>query len=61
MNQRSFQSRKFLFALFFTLAGTGLLVGSYITGEQWVWLAAAVMSLYGGANVLNRYVTKGKE
>ena len=56
MTKRDYHSRKFLFAVFFTLAGTALLTRNFISGEQWVWLAAAVMSLYGGANVLNRYV-----
>ncbi len=48
------------------LSATALVVGSYamligvLSGGLWIGLVASVLSLYGGANVLDKHVTKDK-
>jgi hypothetical protein len=48
----TFKSRKFILALLFTFAGIGAMVTGKLGGGEFIGLAATVLGLYGGANVL---------
>lgn len=47
-----FKSRKFILALMFTIAGIGAMFTGKFGGGEFIGLAATVLGLYGGANVL---------
>lgn len=46
------KSRKFILALVFTIAGVAAMFTGKLGGGEFIGLAATVLGLYGGANVL---------
>lgn len=46
------KSRKFILALVFTITGVAAMFTGKLGGGEFIGLAATVLGLYGGANVL---------
>ena len=49
-----FRSRKFILAAVFTMAGVAGLFTGKLGGGEFIGIAATVLGLYGGANVLGK-------
>ena len=56
--ERTYTSRKFMFAVFFTLTGSAALMIDKMTGGEWVMLAGLVIGLYAAGSVAEKAVTK---
>jgi hypothetical protein len=48
----AFKSRKFILAVMFTVAGIAGIFTGKLGGGEFIGLAATVLGLYGGANVI---------